>query len=154
MRNASKAAALTAIVWALGVPALHCASRRTETVTTRVFTMTPTSEWAGKTQSEIVASWGKPNRTEPDGLGGTILYYEEREEVDDPVDPNRARVEAAVRTQSSDEDRHIARVPGTEFVRKDYARFYLDEGGRVTRAWLSDHAWKNGPLKNRVSKRP
>jgi hypothetical protein len=32
--------------------------------------------WIGHYQSELIAFWGPPTRTEPDGKGGTILIYE------------------------------------------------------------------------------
>ncbi len=32
--------------------------------------------WVGHYQSELIASWGPPTKTEPDGKGGTILIYE------------------------------------------------------------------------------
>ena len=43
-------------------------------------TVDPTLElqeaWVGKTYNEIVRTYGAPNRTTPDGTGGSILIYE------------------------------------------------------------------------------
>ncbi len=33
--------------------------------------------WVGSHQSDLIASWGPPNRTASDGKGGTILIYEQ-----------------------------------------------------------------------------
>lgn len=32
--------------------------------------------WTGHHQSELIASWGPPTRTAPDGKGGLVLIYE------------------------------------------------------------------------------
>lgn len=31
--------------------------------------------WMGHHQSQLIAEWGPPNQTAPDGAGGTILIY-------------------------------------------------------------------------------
>lgn len=43
----------------------HLRDRRTEIM----------ASWVGHHQSELIASWGPPNRIMPDGKGGTVLDY-------------------------------------------------------------------------------
>lgn len=33
------------------------------------------ASWVGQPQSELIAAWSPPNRTAPDGAGGTVLIY-------------------------------------------------------------------------------
>ena len=39
--------------------------------------------WMDNHQSQLILSWGPPNRTASDGAGGTILIYEEAVQVTD-----------------------------------------------------------------------
>ena len=67
-----------------------------------------TQLWAGKEYSDIVQSYGDPDRIAPDGNDGCILIYE--------------TVSTVMETDSDD-------APTTVQEERDYTHFYLDQEG-------------------------
>ena len=65
-----------------------------------------TQQWAGKEYSDIVQSYGDPDRIAPDGNDGCILIYE--------------TVSTAMETDDN---------PTTVQEERDYTHFYLDQEG-------------------------
>ena len=64
-----------------------------------------TQLWAGKEYSDIVQSYGDPDRIAPDGNDGSILIYETVSTAMEPDDPTTVEEE------------------------RDYTHFYLDQEG-------------------------
>ena len=81
-------------------------ARRIEQLPTEEEEMT--QRWAGKEYSDIVQSYGDPDRIAPDGNDGSILIYE--------------TVSTVMETDSDD-------APTTVQEERDYTHFYLDQEG-------------------------
>ena len=75
--------------------------------------------WIGVHQSRLIASWGSPVKTTPDGKGGAILIYEEHVKVYVP-----GRGETYRRSTHG-----YGREKDYSFTRQ--TRFYVDEKGYI-----------------------
>lgn len=90
------------------------------------------SPWLGRARDELVAAWGRPNGSQPDGDGGSIVEYRRDKRwiaqlTDDPTTP---------------EDESTLRPDDT--IRITVARFWIDATGKIYRTWIEPRLWKKG----------
>ena len=86
------------------------------------------ASWMGHNSNDLIASWGPPQQTMPDGQGGTILFYSQARQWATPGQ--------ATTTHGSVTSSTVYSLPST-YRYNAHRMFWVDRKGKIYR-W----SWK------------
>ena len=112
-------------------PLLGCAAGRS--VTVKTVDVPNRVSWVGHTVTQLLAVWGKPDQTQSDGIGGSILTYTRLREISgrNPTGPS-PRVGSDGRPLEGP-SLVLGEFTGAASDAKEQAEFRVDVNGKIYR---------------------